>query len=349
MTRSPRTWLGLAAAAALLAAGCTAQPQNLNPVNQSNLFTTTGDADVCAAALGNTVGADAFWPGMSGGNRNVTANGVIIGNVALVALPRESQTTPVTGVRADAVPNIAGAGTPGQGNTRPSTGVIGGRVEAPPGPGTPPRRGWTADMGTPGGPATAAGTGTAARPGATAGSRMGMAPAVDPLERVRTACPRVADIRVVNDENDRSRLAEITAAVRAGRPITEFMTELATIAQRATSAGPGANARPDNLQRGTLQPGSSRLPGGRTPGDPRQGAPQQGNPRQGGVQPGNVQPGNVQQGNMFPGRMGTPVQPRPTTPGGAPAPNAPGTDGRGSTPARPGTGSATDPGTWATD
>ena len=395
MKRLPPRWLGLAAAAAMLAAGCTAQPQNMDRLNQSNLFTTTGDADMCAAALGNTVNAATFWRGMAGANQNVTANGVIIGNVALVALPRESQNTPVTGARVDspagttaagttatrdrdslAAPDGAGradartrtgagtttgggtgtaAGTPGLGTTRPAVGVTGGRVET----GTPMPAGTTVNMRT--GPAT--GTGAAARPGTMTGTRppaqtgttaeaglddrtvpapgtwTGVTAAVDPLERVRAACPNVADIRVVNDENDRGRLAEITAAVRAGQPITEFMTDLATIAQRATSAGPGANARRTNLRdnrqdnlQSNIQRGSV-LPGNVQPGATRQG---------------NVQPGNVRQGNVVPGPTGTPVTPAPAGPQ-VPAPNAPGSDGRGSTPARAGVGTATDPGTSATD
>lgn len=267
----PLKWLGLAAAAALLASGCTAQPQNANRVNQSNLFTTTGDADTCAAALGNTVGANAFW-GMAGVNRNVTANGVIIGNVALVALPRESQNTPVNG---------AATGTGGQNGAAAGTGVQTGA------------------------------TGGSGVPMGAAGDGVGTGTAADPLERVRTACPTLADIRVVNDETDRARLAEITAAVRSGRPVTEFMSELATMAQRATSAGPGASGRQRN-------------------------------------RPENFR-NRLQQGNLVPGRAGTPTTPAPAAPRTPPAPNAPGTDGRGSTPARPGTGTATDPGTSATD
>lgn len=398
MKRMPLKWLGLAAAAALLASGCTAQPQNANRVNQSNLFTTTGDADTCAAALGNTVGANAFW-GMAGVNRNVTANGVIIGNVALVALPRESQNTPVngaatgtggqngaaagngvqtgaaggngvpmgttgngvgtgtaagnglsTGVQRDGdvtgnlgtltppgtvdttpghvgtVPGNTGSTvmTPGLGTTRGATGVVGGRVESPslPGTGTTTGTGTRAGTGTPAGTGTAAGTGTMAgsgtrggtgattRAGTAFGTRTGTT-AADPLERVRTACPTLADIRVVNDETDRARLAEITAAVRSGRPVTEFMSELATMAQRATSAGPGASGRQRN-------------------------------------RPENFR-NRLQQGNLVPGRAGTPTTPAPAAPRTPPAPNAPGTDGRGSTPARPGTGTATDPGTSATD
>lgn len=358
MKRLPLTWLGLATVAAMLASGCTAQPQTGNRINQSNLFTTTGDADLCATALGNTVGANAFWRGMAGVNENVTANGVIIGNVALVALPRDSQKTPVTGARAGTVPepgfstglqrdgdvtgNLGtltppntvdttpdrvgaipgntgaptgagratgdartrtgagtttgggtgtGAGTPGAGTNRASTGVLGQRIG---------RR--TGTAGTPAESGAAAGMGTAA------GTRVGAA-VNDPLERVRTACPRVADIRVVNDENDRNRLAEIAAAVRAGRPITEFMTDLATISQRATSAGPGANARQNNT-------------------------PQR-----------NIQQGNIQS-NMR------------QIPGPMPAPAAPGTGGRAGTPGRAGGGTnaparagvtPTDPGTSTTD
>ncbi len=226
MKRSLLKRLGLVAAAALVAAGCTVQPQDANRLNQGNLFTTTGDADTCAAALGNTVAT-----AMGRANQNVTANGVIIGNVALVALPKESQRTPVTG---------APTGTGVAPGTAPG---LGARTGAATGTGPAAGTGSAAPMNT----ATA--TGRAARTVTTA--------AADPLERVRNACPRLADIRVVNDEGDRARLAEITAAVRSGRPITEFLTELAAMTQRATSAGPGAGGR---MQQGSVLPGRTGTP-----------------------------------------------------------------------------------------
>lgn len=238
MKRSLLKRLGLVAAAALVAAGCTVQPQDANRLNQGNLFTTTGDADTCAAALGNTVAT-----AMGRANQNVTANGVIIGNVALVALPKESQRTPVTG---------APTGTGVAPGTAPG---LGARTGAATGTGPAAGTGSAAPMNTATATGTAARTNTATATGRAA--RTVTTAAADPLERVRNACPRLADIRVVNDEGDRARLAEITAAVRSGRPITEFLTELAAMTQRATSAGPGAGGR---MQQGSVLPGRTGTP-----------------------------------------------------------------------------------------
>ncbi|MBP2020086.1 hypothetical protein J2Z79_003540 [Symbiobacterium terraclitae] len=420
-------WLGLATAAAVMAAGCTAQPQNANRLNQSTVFTTTGDNDQCAAALGNTVDTAAYWGGaVTGINRNVTANGLIIGNVALVALPGESQNIPVTGTTgvgtaritpAPAAPRTgsaatgagqgtgngiaaginaqtgagtaAGVGTddgmplagvtprtdPTLGDTRigaaagtPMTadgsGTSAGAATAPgnrtvtgagatagnrtmAGTGTAAGNrthvgGGTADTGTLPGAGAPVGNRTAAGTGGAAATRMGTgtpagtranagtaarygavgSPAVNrlnPVERIRIACPRVADIRVVNDANDRSRLAQITAAVRSGRPITEFMGELTAISQRATSAGPGADVRRLN----TNAPAGTRPPGTTNPGTPA--------------------PGTTAPGTRTPG-MTTPGTPTP----GAPTPGAtrmpaPGTRAGGTGTTSPGQGVETTP------
>jgi|GEM_PF-4201144 len=377
-----------------MAAGCTAQPQNANRLNQSNVFTTTGDNDQCAAALGNAVDSAAFWGGtVNGANRNVTANGLIIGNVALVALPRESQNIPVTGTRATQTPGTPAAPGAGANDAGRATGegvaagiraqtqagiipqtrtgaLTGGGVgtdDGMPLEGVTPLRdptvgvpagvgvgtnagvsGWPT-AGTPAGvgPGTAAGNravpgaGTAAGmagTGAAAGNRTGTGVAtgtrtdvgttrygalgssamnrLSAVDRVRLACPRVADIRVVNDEGDRSRLAEITAAVRAGQPITEFMAELTAITQRATSAGPGSEARRRN---GTTTPGTT-TPGATTPGTTTPGE----------TTPGATTPDTTTPRTAIPGTP-TPSTPTPTSPG-ARAGSTGGVPGTGTTP-----------------
>ncbi|MEW8978219.1 MAG: hypothetical protein AB2385_07420 [Symbiobacterium sp.] len=330
MKRIPLQWVGLATAAALLVAGCTAQPQNGNRVNQSNVFTTTGDDDQCAAALGNPVNMGGFW-GIGAAGRNVSAaNGLIIGNVALVALPDQAAGAAVTPpaanqagvterVRSNAIaagntaaPDATGTGTAGTMDTVPSkagttvgdTGLTGrpgvdtdGDGHIAGAEGTLAQTGNAAGTGTAGGTATGVRPGTAARPGGGtttgAGQATTRAGTVDGagratgngiarairrqtaagrgtttaavVQRIRTACPRVAEIRVVNTEADRRRLAEITAAVRSGRPVTEFMTDLVGIAQRATSAGAGANPQPPTLTRPTTQNPTTQAPGTGTP------------------------------------------------------------------------------------
>lgn len=316
MKRMPFQWLGLTAAAAMLVAGC-ASPQRTpgNAPNQSSIFSTTGDADQCATALGNSVNAAGTrtW-GRTANMTEATANGLILGNVALVALPANDgmRTTPPTddtgaggvgtgetGFRAGATPGPSGtAATPGATattgatGTTPATGAANNaRAGVTPTPGAPgaaataPRTGIPdTGLGVPGtidttpnnvgtttggGTTTGAGTttgwgrtgaggargangvdGTRGATGAgttvpnkgtgtAAGTRATGTADMNAVERVRTACPNVAEIRVVNSADDRATLARITAAVRSGQPVTQFMTELTNLSQRATVVGTG--------------------------------------------------------------------------------------------------------------
>lgn len=262
-------WISLTAAAAILAAGCAAGPQRApnrnaaNPPVGSSLTSTTGDADACAIALGNSVAHGGLLnPGAGAGMRTqmATANGLLIGNVALIALP--SAGTATTGVPAGnpggvpAADSAFGGTYGGTTTTGPATGTTGtapanplggmrGRTAtvAPPAamganpaaPGNPTLTGTADSYVNPnvGGSPTAAGT-TAGTTTATADTAA--------IERVKSACDRVADVRVVNNDNDRRRLSEITAAMRRGEPLTNFMADLTRIAQGATSAGSGRNA-----------------------------------------------------------------------------------------------------------
>ena len=195
-------------------------------------------------------------------------DGDVTGNLGTLTPPGTVDTTP-GGVGRRPGQHRVHRHDPRPGHHRGATGVVGGRVESPypdrapeprpepaPGRGRAPGAGRVPTCGdryragdrriggglAPGagpGATTHRGDGTPRHPHRDDGGH-------DPLERVRTACPTLADIRVVNDETDRARLAEITAAVRSGRPVTEFMSELATMAQRATSAGPGASGRQRN-------------------------------------------------------------------------------------------------------
>jgi hypothetical protein len=105
MDRSVLKWVGLTAAVACLGVGCAARAPR-TPMNQPNPSyaglgvqlpgSTTGDLDACATALGNvsaagpTLGTTTNVPGDA-----VAANGVLLGNVAVVGLPTADQ-IPVT-------------------------------------------------------------------------------------------------------------------------------------------------------------------------------------------------------------------------------------------------------------
>lgn len=270
-------WISLTAAAAILAAGCAAGPQRApnrnaaNPPVGSSLTSTTGDADACAVALGNAVAHGGLMnPGAGAGMRTYpgTANGLLIGNVALIALP--SAGTATTGVppanpggvpAADSAFGGTAGGTTG-GTTAGTTGgmtggAAGGTTAAYPLGGARGRTGTSAppvalgdNTVAPGNPTL---TGTADRyvnpnmggsptaTGTTGGTTAANADTAA-IDRVKSACDKVADVRVVNNDNDRRRLSEITAAMRRGEPLTNFMAELTRIAQGATSAGSGRNA-----------------------------------------------------------------------------------------------------------
>lgn len=204
MQRYKWQWTTLAIAAFILAAGCAARSpaqrpeqgftaagtgspaQSPDPVAQeADTGSTTGDADACAATLGNTAGEQAAGETAGAGAQNgeMNANGVLVGNVAVVVLP-------------------------------------------------------TTDAAAPGGvPAT---KGTAQVPGAAPA-----APGQGALDRIRQACTKVVQIRVVTDGADREQLARLTRAIRRGEPITDYLDQLARISLSAT---PEAGAGPTSAQ-----------------------------------------------------------------------------------------------------
>jgi hypothetical protein len=243
MTRSLFQRISLAALAAALAVGCASgtpkrQGAGGGGAPGTTSASTTGDADACAIALGNT--DTNLGTTSPGAQPEPTANGILIGNVALVALP-SNDNLPITGTTR----GPAGAATPaplGHGGAAETTGSTGmthtGTTAAPgtsPSPATPvpgtttaPAGNGPAGVGTPG-----AGGGGAANPTA--------------LDRIRTACTKVTQIRVVTDSADRARLATIAMSVRKGTPVTDFIDDLARMSKKATTMGAGAGA--------TFQPG----------------------------------------------------------------------------------------------
>lgn len=314
MKRVTLQWISLTATAAVLAAGCAAGPQQAPNRNNTgnNLSTTTGDADACAVALGNTVAGGGTITAPAAGHpttNEVTANGVILGNVALVALPTADNipltqsTTPASpinpvfpgtngmapgmtsaagttdaaaGTTGDTTPGAAGASTTTNGVT---TGTKGTPATINGTTGTNGTNGTTGTDGTLGG----------ATPGATTGSTPGsLAGDANAIDRIKVACDKLVDIRVVNEASDRVRLAQIAAAIRTGQPITNFMTDLTRMTQAATSVGGGRNA---NNGAG----GANAVPG--TPA---------------GTAPGTTGTGT---GTTTPGTTGTPTTTTPVTPG----------------------------------
>lgn len=257
MKRSTK-WLGLAAAGLILA-GCAVGPQRSpapSAVPGPTTSSTTGDLDACAIALGNmpagvtgaaagvgpalgtppgtmrtpgtaaaprtdavpkTTGTTGVTgttpmgtPGAAGGRVEVTANGVLLGNVALVALPDQDNmpTSPTA-----PVPGLPGATTPGT-TAAPGTAVapggnVAGAPTAPPA-GTAPGRAVTPGTITPG---------VANNPTA--------------IDRIRAACERVVEIRVVDGDADKRRMGEIAMAIRKGTPITSFMSDIVAMNGRA--------------------------------------------------------------------------------------------------------------------
>jgi hypothetical protein len=254
MKRAPLQWLSLTCAAAALAVGCAARtpaprPAPVTPIGQAGLIPntagyTTGDADACAVALGN-----------AGGAGEVTANGILIGNVALVGLPTVDSLpiTPPGGVPAapgaPAGPRPAPAGSLAESqNTRAAPNPAaplaprgqrfadGGAFDRTGTPGavgrggtaerTPPRTGGTV-------PAPVPGVAVLPVPGAATAPA---GPNLEAVERIRRSCPAVAEIRVVTDAADRARLAEIAMAVRKGQPVTRYMEAIGRISRGASAS-----------------------------------------------------------------------------------------------------------------
>jgi hypothetical protein len=194
-------------------------------------------------AGGTTTGAGAA------GRTEVTANGIIIGNVALVALPLQDDKplSPTTG----ATGTTGVSPTPGA----PATGV-GGAANAPRAVAPP-----------------AGGGGTTA------------------IDRIRAACPKVVEIRVLNAPADRVRIGEIAMSVRRGQPATNFMDDIVRLNRAATvvsgnprasgapgpagvpaAPGPGVAPAPGTTTPGTTAPlGTPTIPGTTAPGTPAPG------------------------------------------------------------------------------
>lgn len=142
----------------------------------------------------------------------IMANGVLIGNIALVALP-DDETTP---------PGNAGAPAGGIGAPTGGAGLPGGGAMVP---------GGVAGRTVTGAEAVGAPAGAAqVRPAQSAGSPMVA------LDRIVASCGRLSQIRTVAEGDDEVRMAEITGAIRLGTPITEFMPELTEMNVRATTA-----------------------------------------------------------------------------------------------------------------
>ncbi|HWI50541.1 MAG TPA: hypothetical protein VNT01_00190 [Symbiobacteriaceae bacterium] len=253
------TWkqIGLSALAAMLAVGCaSATPQRApGGAGATVQGSTTGDLDACAVALGNAttaagttgttgmstgfgggttgthmIGANTGTAGTTGGRMEVTANGLMVGNVAIVALP-EHDHMPMS-------PSTGGGGTTGTTATGPgTTGTTGTTTGSP--------------VGSTGAPA-----------GAPAGTT-GAAGNTTALDRIRSSCRGVTEIRMVTDSTDRATLASITMAMRKGTPVTDYMTDIARIGRKATIAGGASGAGGG----GTTGPAK----GGATTGSPATG------------------------------------------------------------------------------
>lgn len=231
----------------------------------------TGTHDNTAA--GGTTGTVSGAPlGSTDGVTEPTANGIMVGNVAIVALPDYDYlptTNPpgVTGtppgapstLGTPATPgNPAAPGTPGTAGTPGVPGTAGGGgggtagttgytgTTVPPGnmgvadgglPGTGDRFGTAGRTGTPGPRGTAAGGGTAA--GSAATGNINQTGGSTALDRIRTACVGLSEIRVVTESADKARLAEIAMAMRRGTPVTAYMADITRLASRASLAGGG--------------------------------------------------------------------------------------------------------------
>ncbi len=269
-------------------------------------------------------GGGANWAGAMTGESEITANGVLLGNVALVALPstEDMPISPRGGVPGAPAPAAPAPGAPGGPGGPGAPGTPAGRAGAPGtpagragAPGTPAGRAGMApgrrttragEVDQPGGaferagtPGMAAGTtpgpvGRMAPGAAPRGGATGMAAGVngsDAIRRIQAACTQVSQIRVVSDARDRAELARITLAMRHGQPITEFMDTLAAINRRAQAVAAGGNARDRDITPGTPPPA-------RRPDLPRtMGAPGGPAPGMTGTPPGEIGPGRVPPAN----------------------------------------------------
>ncbi|MDF2630626.1 MAG: hypothetical protein K0R39_4457 [Symbiobacteriaceae bacterium] len=213
----------------------------------------------------------------TGGLTEATANGIMVGNVALVALPDYDYmptTNPpgVTGPPNGAPGTLGTPATPGN-PMPPGTPDTAGNTGAPGTTGYtgtifPPGNMGVADGGLPGTGAGFGTTGAAAggTTGAGGGGATGNAAGATgnnnqtggstALDRIRTACVGLSEIRVVTEDADQARLAEIASAMRHGTPVTAYMADIARIASRASLAGGGIGTGAGGGSGGAVTPQS---------------------------------------------------------------------------------------------
>mgnify|MGYP000011447714 CR=1 FL=1 len=205
---------------------------------------TTGDADACAAALGNPVsGAVAEgWPGLVASR--------------LIPQARDGAGTSAGREGISAVEGNANAGAPGSPAAGPTgnVGVVG----------MPNDGAWgLSGLGLPAAREVSANgviIGNIALVALPATEHMAVTPAIgeatigdgsdtqlSAFTRVQQSCTSLAEIRVVTEPADRARLAEVAAAMRKGEPVVEYLPELTEISRRASTA-PGSAARPAEAQ-----------------------------------------------------------------------------------------------------
>lgn len=246
MKRSPlhRFWAAVFCAA--LFGGCAGQvpggDPGAPPAAEADLppGSTTGDADACAAALGNPVGSVVAegWPGVVRGR--------------LLPQARDGAGTSAGRAGASPVEGNATAGAPGSPAGGP-TGNVG--VAGMP---TVGARGLSG-LGLPAAREVSANgliIGNIALVALPATEHLAVTPAVgestisdgsdtnlSAFARVQLSCASLAEIRVVTEAADRARLAEVAAAMRKGEPVVEYLPELAEIGRRASTA-PGSASHP---------------------------------------------------------------------------------------------------------
>ncbi len=170
---------------------------------------------------------------------------LVLGNTALIT-GRAS----VAGPGETATPGMA-AGGPGPSPVRPGAAAVPGATGAPPAtragtPTSPP----AGPAGTPG-PTDTAGPTDTTRPAATDTGAT--------VQVVTATLPWITEVRVAPDGATTERLRTIATQVRAGKPVTEFLGDLADLTRSMTSipVAPDAKGAPTPGTTGTPAPGAT--------------------------------------------------------------------------------------------
>ena len=172
---------------------------------------------------------------------------LVVGNVALIALPRVTQG--IGRGPLNSPPDLAGRRGGGTNTGLTTRGGTPSATPGPPGHIMPPTAGGAAD--------------TAGLPG-QGGTAMDMMTRV--ADHVRSRLPQIVEVRFLDRPEEAVRLRAVTDELRAGRPVTRHLADVADLIGRSVDAG--TVWMPGGPPLGGHSPSPGTAPGART-GVPR--------------------------------------------------------------------------------